>query len=512
MAALLLPIFYVALFRPMSRQTAEQEETEQQLRRENSEMRAVFQVSTDFYFLVGPDGNIAEFHRGGASDVYLMPEEYEGKLIQDILPPESGRRFSEAIRQAVETGGLVSLEYTGLRPHVGRVYEARLSTIPSGQLLAVCRDTTERRRAEEMLRHARDFAEGVIETAQAIVLVLDTQGRIVRFNPYMEAVSGYALAEVQGKDWFSTFLPERDRERIRTLFLKAIGDLQTRGNVNLIVTKDGCEREIEWHDKKLEDSDGNIVGLLAIGQDVTDRKLAEAERERLFEQVRAGREQLRELSRRLLEVQETERRALAREFHDEVGQAMTAVKINLEAAQRLQGNTASSASLGESLRIVEGVLQQVRDLSLDLRPLMLDDLGLVPALRWYVQRQAQRAGLTLHLEIEALDRRPPPRVETACFRIVQEALTNTMRHAQARNVWVELWPHKDELHLVVRDDGLGFDVEAARVRAAQGASLGLLGMQERAEFLNGTFEVESSAGHGTEIRAWFKLDLTRDSG
>jgi PAS domain S-box-containing protein len=143
-------------------------------------------------------------------------------------------------------------------------------------MVASIEDVTERKRAEEDLRYERDFAEGLIETAQTIVLVLDTQGRIVRFNPYMEEISGCALAEVQGKDWFTIFLPERNQERTRRLFLNAIGDIQTRGNVDQIVTKDGREREIEWYDKTLKDGQGNVVGLLSIGQDVTERKRAEA--------------------------------------------------------------------------------------------------------------------------------------------------------------------------------------------------------------------------------------------
>ena len=130
------------------------------------------------------------------------------------------------------------------------------------------------KRTETLLRE-KDFAESLIQTAQAIVLVLDTAGRIVSFNPYMEEISGYLLKEVQGKDWFSMFLPERDRNRTRELFLKAIGDIKTRGNINSIVTKDGRERIIEWYDKTLKDEKGDAVGLLTIGLDITDRKQAE---------------------------------------------------------------------------------------------------------------------------------------------------------------------------------------------------------------------------------------------
>jgi PAS domain S-box-containing protein len=166
-----------------------------------------------------------------------------------------------------------------------RVQERTTELTASNQALQA--EITERKQAEEALRRERDFAESLIETAQAIVLVLDPDGRIVRFNPYMEELSGYKLDEVQGKDWFSIFLPQREHEPIRELFLQAINDIQTRGNVNSIVTKDGREREIEWYDKILKDTDGKTAGLLTIGQDITERKRAEETLRRRNEELAA---------------------------------------------------------------------------------------------------------------------------------------------------------------------------------------------------------------------------------
>ncbi len=148
-------------------------------------------------------------------------------------------------------------------------------------------DITDRKQAGEALRSERDFANKLVETAQIIILLLDTAGRIVRFNSFMEALSGYRLEEVKGKDWFSTLLPSRDRDAIRTVFRNAINDIQTCGNVNTIIAKDGREILVEWHDKTLKDADGNIVGLLAVGADITERKQAE-------ESLRASEEQLRQ--------------------------------------------------------------------------------------------------------------------------------------------------------------------------------------------------------------------------
>jgi PAS domain S-box-containing protein len=150
-------------------------------------------------------------------------------------------------------------------------------------LWRVIRYAIERKQAEEALYKEKQFAESLIDTAQAVILVLDTTGRIVSFNRYMEEVSGYHLEEVKGRDWFSKFLPEDDQHRTKVLFSKSIIDgIQNRGNVSGITTKDGRIRDIEWYDKPLKDEDGNVVGLLAIGQDVTERKklldaLAESE-------------------------------------------------------------------------------------------------------------------------------------------------------------------------------------------------------------------------------------------
>jgi len=234
--------------------------------------------------------------------------------------------------------------------------------------------------------------------------------------------------------------------------------------------------------------------------------MAEALEQRVAERQQAE-EALQILSRQLLEAQENERRHIARELHDEIGQALTAVKINLQAAQRTPDTLA--AYLEDSISIVDRTLQQVRTLSLDLRPALLDDLGLVVALRWYVDRQAQRTGFTAQFVADALKTRPRPDIETACFRVAQEALTNVVRHARAQQVRVELHQRDTELHLLIRDDGKGFDVRTAQERAAQGASMGLLGMQERVWLVGGQIAIESAPAGGTEIRVRFPLQNSR---
>jgi signal transduction histidine kinase/DNA-binding response OmpR family regulator len=225
----------------------------------------------------------------------------------------------------------------------------------------------------------------------------------------------------------------------------------------------------------------------------------------LFEQVRDDRERLQALSSRLIEAQELERRHIAYELHDEIGQVLTAVKINLQALQRSLKATADPHVIQENITIVDGAMQHVRNLALDLRPSLLDDLGLLAALRWYLDRQSQRTGIPIGFVCEAFESVLLPQLETVCFRIVQEALTNITKHAKAKHVTVRLNLQDDELSLTIRDDGIGFDVQIARERAARGSSLGLLGMEERAALVGGQLKILSRLGHGTETQVHFPI-------
>jgi signal transduction histidine kinase len=232
--------------------------------------------------------------------------------------------------------------------------------------------------------------------------------------------------------------------------------------------------------------------------------MANALEQRELERIRAS-HKLQVLSHRLVEVQETERREIARELHDEIGQSLTVAEMNLQAALKSSRAAPLTRRLEESIQAVGRVVEQVHDLSLNLRPSMLDDLGLEPAVRWYTHRQATLAGLKVKVRVEPLEHRLETAIETGCFRVAQEALTNVVRHARAQAVTVKLTIQDGQLRLSVRDDGIGFDVAAMREEAVRGASLGLLSMEERATLAGGGLTYLSSPGSGTEVQAWFPL-------
>ncbi len=250
---------------------------------------------------------------------------------------------------------------------------------------------------------------------------------------------------------------------------------------------------------------GNLTRLGA----AIDRELREAvvrqERRRADRELREAKQRLQALSNRMLEIQENERRHLARELHDEIGQALTAVKLNLQALERRVDEGAARRLTREVTGLVGAVLDQVRALSLDLRPPQLDDLGLVPALHWLVQRSAGTAPPAVLLHADPQPRRLPASVETAGYRLAQEALTNAMRHARASRVDIQVEDHGDCLKLSVRDDGRGFDLPAALARAASGQSMGLLGMRERVSLAGGQLDISTRPGGGTEVCAVFPL-------
>ena len=208
-------------------------------------------------------------------------------------------------------------------------------------------------------------------------------------------------------------------------------------------------------------------------------------------------EQLQSLSRKLIEIQESERRAIAKELHDEIGQALTGLKLTLEMANRSSLGTSREGIQG-ALGLANDLVSRVRKLSLDLRPVALDDLGLLPALLWYLERYTRQTGVQVDFRHQGLEeRRFGQSIETAAYRIVQEGLTNVARHARIKSVEVRAWVDEDSLSLHIEDHGIGFDTEVLD----QKASSGLTGMHERASILGGTFAIETQPKVGTRLVA-----------
>ena len=373
-------------------------------------------------------------------------------------------------------------------------------------VVGVATDITERMEARAAERGSEErFRTIFIQAPLGIALIDSLTGCFLAVNPQFARIAGRTGDELTCLDWMSITHRDDVREDLDNMALLNAGTISSFQMEKRYLHPDGATIWI-----KLTVASMPIVGdaplhHLAMVEDITERKRTE-------EVLTQNNDRLRSLSSRLLDIQETERRQLARELHDEVGQVLTAAKINLQSLQRYPDPTAVALRLADSVRIVERALQQVRSLSLSLRPPLLDDLGLAAALRWLVDERARRTGTHVEFRDGVAESRFDAAIEIACFRIVQEALNNVDKHSGTLNVAVDLQVQHGALHLRVLDDGAGFDVATARRRAASGASLGLLGMEERATLGGGGIEWHSVPGRGTEVHAWFPLHGTVDSG
>jgi len=242
--------------------------------------------------------------------------------------------------------------------------------------------------------------------------------------------------------------------------------------------------------------------------EIAERQRAEERQAHLLEEVRASRERLQMLSRRLVDVQEAERRHIARELHDEVGQTLTALKLCLELGMRRPPEHVGEP-LGQAAGLLHDLMERVDALSLDLRPALLDDLGLLPALLWLFGRYTLQTSVRVSFKHSGLEGCAfAPDIATAAYRIVQEALTNVARHAVVPEVSVRVWVQHTTLKVLVKDQGAGFDPLRA---LGQGATIGLASMHERAGLLGGSLTVESAPAAGTCVSAELPLASGRSA-
>jgi PAS domain S-box-containing protein len=345
--------------------------------------------------------------------------------------------------------------------------------------------------SEERFRNAFDFA------AIGMALVAP-DGRFLRVNQSLCDMVGYAATELLARDFQSITHPD-DLEANMGLFRQLLkGFIPWYHREKRYLHKTG---RIIWalvSASLLRGRHGEPLYAISQIEDITERKDAE-------KTLHAYNLRLKALSHQILGTQETERRRLARELHDEIGQMLTTVGLRLHQLKTVCG-ASGEPELNEDIAFVNRAIEEVRELSLNLRPPMLDVLGLEAALRWYAQYQSQRSGVEVrlvgHLNVPRLD----PDLEIACFRVVQESITNVLRHAQARHVWIELQQEDADLSVIVRDDGVGFDVAAMQTRAGCGGSFGILAMRERIDLLGGRLEIQSTPGQGTRVCACFPLN------
>jgi PAS domain S-box-containing protein len=394
----------------------------------------------------------------------------EGALIRNSL-----RIYTKSGEERIIASRTFPLEING-KPHA----------------LSTMQDITESRQADEKLRASEQRFRLLVQTLQSGIQELDLEGNILYANEGYHQIYGYKNGELLGKNLSNLILLEEDKQRFQEYWSALVrGQIQSRTFETQVFRSDGRPIWVRsvWEYKR--DANGEVTGVIANIIDLTEQKLTE-------HALRHNQERLRELSRRLAEVQERERLNLANELHDRVGQALSTLNLNLSILRNQFPSTdAIGARLDDSMQLVEETVGHVRDVMADLHPPVLADYGLATALHSQAELFTRRTGIPVRVEEAGeIGDRLPAHLEAALFRVAQEALTNVARHAGARHVTLKLERLIAGMRLVVQDDGLGFDHAAL-----QPERRGLLTMRQRMEAIGGTLTVDSGIGRGTRILA-----------
>jgi PAS domain S-box-containing protein len=337
------------------------------------------------------------------------------------------------------------------------------------------------------------YFEAIVDSAMDAIITVDREQRIVLFNRAAEAMFGCARELALG-DRLDRFIPSRFRDTHRSHIERfgTTGETRRRMGENLVLwalRADGTEFPIEASISHTGGQDERLFTVIL--RDVTQRKAQE-------DALRHQQQELRELSARVLEAREEEKTLIARELHDELGQLLTALKMDLDWLRERIAPGEIAQRAGQMNAVLDRTVGSVRRIAADLRPLMLDDLGLADAAAWLVEDFETRSGIHCKLErsegdaLDGIERD----VATTVYRALQESLTNIARHSGAKSAWVLLRIEDGALRLEVEDDGRGMP----RAAQAGSRSLGLKGMRERVQYHGGTLEVGQAPRGGTRVK------------
>jgi len=458
-------------------------------------------------------------------------EDLRGRTLAEfpkLLKTRFSRRCFEAFASG-ESRDLGEISYGDARIREG-IYSVQVFPLPGNFMGVAFENVTDRRHMEQALRESEERFRLLVHGVQEYAIFnLDPLGNVVSWNSGAERVKGYRTEEILGKH-FSTFYPAEDvtSGKPKQILEEAAQRGQSEDE-GWRIRKDGSRFWANVVVTALRNAKGSLRGFAKVTRDMTSRHNKEealakarevlelrveqrttvlgrvnqelrteiAEHARAEQQLRVSLDQLRALTARLQSVREEERTSIAREIHDELGQACTAIKMDLALIGRktTRRQTRLLAKVDSATQLVDGMIVTLRRIASDLRPRTLDDLGLTAALEWQAQEFESRTGIRCRI---ALPQEPlvlDAERSTAIFRIFQESLTNVARHAHAARVEARLERAATDLLFQVRDDGVGFDAEEVKMRR----SLGLVGMQERALLLDGELKVEGVPGAGATL-------------
>lgn len=483
---------------------------------DEARLSAIIRSSVEAIITVDSEQRVVLFNPM-AEALFGWPAELAiGRPLGDFIPERLRAAHEEHVRRFGITGAserqmgrqraLFALRRDGTEFPI----EASISqTVEGGSKLftVMLRDITERARADQALRTSLQRVKesearlaGIIRSSMEAIITVDERQRVILFNPMAEKLFGWPAEQATGRP-LADFIPERFRraheEHVRRFGVTGVSErAMGRQRALYALRRDGSEFPVEASISQITDSGARLYTVML--RDITERVRAE-------QAMRHSREELQHLSDSILAAREEEKRRIARELHDDLGQRLSAMKMDLAmlGADVKEGRSIECLLDGVAAMnvVIDETVASVRRIASDLRPALLDELGMLPAIEWLANDCAARYGLSV--TVDGVDAEVSEQVAIAMFRIVQEALSNVVRHANATEVHIHVAVAAGQLALQVKDNGVGWDKLPAGDEPRK--SLGLLGIRERARLLGGTVAVDSAPGEGLclEVRIPF---------
>jgi PAS domain S-box-containing protein len=426
----------------------------------------------------------------------------------DVLVADDHQKFKEAFRRGLKESGSYVREYR-IRRRDGEIIwiqdRGQIVSGPDGQvdyISGVFFDITERRRAEEALQESEARFASFMRHIPGTAVMRDFKGR------YLFANEAWERRQHQtGQDWEDKTIAEVWPTHMSAKFYES--DLKVIDQGKPVQTIQGIPQEDGIHNWlvttfPIPGQDGRPALIGEVGLDITQRRRAE-------EALRESEQRLRFLTSQLLSAQERERKRISMELHDELGQSLAVLKLQIRAIERGLGDNQQDLkeACRELLLYLDGVIDDIRRLSRDLSPSILEDLGLQAALKYLINGFSKHYNVTQAFEAEDLDRIFPAEAQIIIYRIFQECLTNISKHSSATEVSVAIKEHNDLISLMIEDNGAGFDPGSVLARRAAGRGMGLAALDERARMLGGTLEIRSQPGAGTRMTLVIPVDQVR---
>ena len=492
-ALLALAVSLIAsLYISQRRYVAAQQEKMMALQESESRFRNLVENINDIYYICSADGNIVYgspnlFSRSGYTEHEVLGTSYIR-----LIAREDRRGVVNHYLQRIADGTLdTTYEFRARQKNGNTVWVEQTTRIlrnEAGDVTGfrnVVRDITERKRSGRILAEQERFLRTIIDVTPECVKLLDADGNLISMNPAgLAMIEADSLEQVSGKPVDQLITPPHRKQftaLTRAVFEGNDGTLEFE-----IIGMKGTRRWLETHAVPLYNERGNVAALLGITRDTTERRKAEEIR--------------RNLTKRIIEAQESERKRIAFELHDSIAQLLSSIKFRLrDALEKSASPYGNRDMMIEIDSLLEKTIQEIRRVSQNLRPSVLDDLGLPSAVRSMCEEFTQRTAIQVELFIPETLNRFTPEVELALFRIIQETLTNVEKHSGATSLSVIFEQYNSSFRVSVRDNGKGFNPDLLREKPYKMRGIGLESIRERAASVGASVDIASSVGTGAEI-------------